>query len=196
MKSYQRDLNEPSHFAIKFRRVDQTRLHDFTSHAKNWFDEKDKYLVIAAVNELFAGGRIQATLSRDADNTPGVTRKAIVGPANLERDVNGSLSLCSPSQKILVISASEIPRGPWPRKLVLVQHTVGMLIGTQFVTRNGAPIDISSIDAVLRSFAKTKSQRSTLTRRLRQLGFRIKFSRPKPNQSDARSHSPRPVDED
>jgi hypothetical protein len=173
LKAWQRKLNEPSHFSTKFRKVDEAWLRAFVGRVRQWFDDKDKYLIVAAVNELFSQGRIQATLKADPDNTPGVREKIVVGPGNLERDERGSIKICGPKQRTLVISDAEVPRGPWPRALVLVQGCVGMGFEGQFVTKRGDAVDISSMTGVLESFAKTRGQRAALTKRLRKLGFEI-----------------------
>lgn len=55
-----------------------------------------------------------------------VSSKSIVGPGNLERDERGSIAIRGPKERMLVISDSEVPRGPWPQALVLVQGSVGI----------------------------------------------------------------------
>lgn len=143
--------------------------------AKRLFDEKDNYLIAAAINQLMSNGKFQATLGDDPDNTPGVLKKTVVSPWNLERTKDGRISLKGGKESIYVISDTKIPRGPWPKDLVLVQHTKGINIGTQFVTRYGTPVNLETMETILLSFSKTKGQRAALTRRMRQLGFDIRW---------------------
>ena len=173
LRAWQRKLNEPSHFSLKFRAIGADRLKAFVSWVRQLFDTKDKYLIVAAVNELFSNGRFCATLSTDLENTPGISMKAVIGPKHLERDEHGHLALRSSFQGMQVISDTEIPRGPWPRQPVLVQHSVGIILGIQFVTRDGTSVDISNTGGILASLARTSGQRAALTRRLRELGFEI-----------------------
>jgi len=177
LKAWQRELNEPSHFSAKFRKIDEAWLRSFVQRVSTWFDEQDKYLVVAAANELLSNGRIQATLSTDPTNTPGVSSRVIITPSNLVQDGRGSIALCSPRLAIRIISGSEIPRGAWPRKIVLVRHCVGMRIGAKLVTKHGDPINVSDMGEVLHSLAKTSGQKAALTRRLRRLGFEISWGR-------------------
>lgn len=176
LRAWQSELNEPSHFTTKFRRIDKTWLRNFINRVRKYFNDKDKHLIVAAINELLSNGRIQATLSSDTDNTPGVSSKVVVGPGNLERDEHGNLALRGPQEGMFIISDLDVPRGPWPRKLVLVQHSVGISIGCQFITKSGDPVDISSIEGVLRSMGKTAGQRRAITRKLRELGYDITWS--------------------
>jgi hypothetical protein len=111
LKAWQRELNEPSHFSAKFRKIDAAWLRAFVGRVKQWVDEQDKHLIVAAVNELLSNGRIQAVISNDASNTPGVSSKVVIGPNSLELDDQGNLSLRTPQQEMLVISDSDIPRG-------------------------------------------------------------------------------------
>lgn len=175
LKRWQRELNEPSHFSMKFRRIDEGRIRDFINYVKKLFDDKDKYLIVAAVNELFSRGRFQATLSKEPENTPGVLTKHIARLSYLERTENGHISLRIPAKKIRFISSTEVPRGPWPRELVLVEHTEGMAFQVQFLTKQGDPINLSNFETVLLSFAKTKGERGALVRHLRQLGFQVQL---------------------
>jgi hypothetical protein len=136
-----------------------------------WFDDKDKYLIIAAINELYSDGKIRATLGSDDENTPGVSQQVRVTAANLRRTADDGLALDGPRKRFVVIPDDEVPRGPWPRKLVLVQHSVGISMEFQFLTKRGDPVDLSSAEGILRSFSKTRGQRAYLVRRLRELGF-------------------------
>jgi hypothetical protein len=174
-RTWQRDLNEPSHYSAKFRKIDELWIRNFVRRIRQLIDDKDKYLLVAAINELFSNGMFQATLASDPKNTPGVCRRVVVGPQNIERDERGGIRLNSPKQEMLLLSDNSIPRGRWPRKLVLVQHCIGMHFGIQFVTKRGDPVNISSMATVLESLAKTSGQKAALTRRLRKLGFEVSW---------------------
>jgi len=171
LKKWQREFNEPSHFSPGYRRVGVSAIRDFVNGVRGWFDDKDKYLIIAAINELYSDGKIRAILGSDEDNTPGVSQRITVTAANIHRTGDGGLTLDGPFDSFVVIPDDEVPRGPWPGKLVLVQHSVGIMMQFQFVTKCGNPVDLSSFEGILKSFSKTRGQRAYLVRRLRQLGF-------------------------
>jgi hypothetical protein len=175
LKKWQRLLNEPSHYSAGFRKISVATIQTFLVQLRSWFDEKDKHLTTCAINELYSRGRIRAILSDDEENTPGVSLKVIVTAANLRRNDQGQLSLLSPSGSMYVASDSEVPRGPWPGNLLLVQGYHGFVIQQQFVTRRGEPVDLSDFKSILKSLAKTRGQRSYLTRQLRELGFTIHY---------------------
>jgi hypothetical protein len=158
LRKWQRELNKPSHFSTAFRTVNEVMLSHFLTYAKKLFDDKDKLLLIAAANELYSKGKIKATLSSDHDNTPGISQKVIVTAANIQRNKTGTLCLKIPTKEYTVISATEVPRGPWPGKPLIVQHTVGMSFETQLVTKKGDPVDISNFEGIIRGFAKTKGE--------------------------------------
>jgi hypothetical protein len=160
---------------VKFRRLDVDRIRQFTEAIRPLFDEKDKHLIVAAANELFSDGRILAVLSKDAENTPGVFQKVTVGVRNIAQMPDGGIGIRSPSKPFYVIPSDEVPRGPWPKQLVLVQHSVGIALGMQFVTRRGTPVDIRSFETVVAAFGKTKSGRRRLAKRLKELGMKVRF---------------------
>src|SRR3972149_1439470 len=62
LRMWQRILNEPSHFSLKFRRVDTQFLQSFISRAGSTFDDLARHLLIAGINEVFSGGRFRANL--------------------------------------------------------------------------------------------------------------------------------------
>ncbi len=180
LRRWQRLLNEPSHFSTRQRSVGAPVLRSFAQLARVWFDQKDKYLLVGALNEIFSRGRVWATLGADADNTPGICQKVVVTAHNLERTPEGGLALLTPERPLHVMSSTEVPRGRWPSLPVVVEHSVGISLGYQLVTRQGRPVDISSMKGILKSLSSTAGARSNLSRRLRQLGLEIRFD------SDAR----------
>jgi hypothetical protein len=181
LRKWQRILNEPAHFSTKFRTVDADRLSSYIQLARGWFDDKDKHLIVAALNEVLSHSRVQATIENDSDNTPGICWRVVVTAHNLERTVKGALALRGPEKPFLVIPENQVPRGTWPRIPVLVQHSVGISIGVQFVTKHGTPVDISNGEGVLRTFSSTPGERSYLSRRLRQLGLEVRFKKKRLN---------------
>ncbi len=178
LSRWQRELNEPAHFSLRMRTVDETRLREFVRFARTVLDENDKYAIVAAINEIFSNGTYRAVLGDGPQNMPGVTRTIVVGPGAIKRGEDGSLGFKTPSFPIRIISATEVPRGRWPRgAAVIVQHTVGMSIGGQLVTKRGDPVDLTSIGSVIASFAKSEGQRRYLKGHLRRLGFEIEWRR-------------------
>lgn len=171
LKKWQKRMNEPSHFSTQFRKVNETEIRDFVLRVRNWLDDKDKHLIVAAINEILSEGKVLSTLADDRDNTPGIKWNVVVGPSNLRRGENGRLALLGPQKKFKVISDTEIPRGPWPQVPVLIKHSEGISIGFKFYNKWGDPVDITNPETVIQSFAKTKSERNYLIKRLRQLGF-------------------------
>lgn len=178
LKKWQHELNEPSHYSAQFRRVDEAWLRTFVSRIDGYFDGRDAFLLVAAANELFSQGRVTATLGKEPDNIPGIMTKSVITPRHIVKTGSGGLAIEGPQGPVEVLSDTTIPRGRWPRKPVLVQHTAGISIGIQLVTKRGDPLDIRSMEATLGSLAKTSGQRAALTRRLRQLGFDIEWGKP------------------
>lgn len=173
---WQRELNEPSHFATRFRAVGERQLREFVRFGRSLLDGNDKYLIVAVANEIFSGGRFRAVLGPEPVNMPGIMATLVVGPSGLRRNKDGVIGLGSPRVKIHVISETEIPRGPWPRNtIVLVQHTAGMSFNAQLVTKHGDPIDLTSAETVIASFAKSEGQRRYVKGHLRRLGFDVHF---------------------
>lgn len=176
LKRWQRELNEPAHFSPRMRSVDETRLREFVRFARTVLDNHDKYAVVAAINEIFSNGTYRAVLGDGSQNMPGLIRTIVVGPGALKRGDDGNLALKTPSFPISIISATEVPRGRWPRgSAVVVQHTVGMSIGFKLVTKRGDPVDLTSMATIIASFAKSDRQRRYLQSHLRRLGFEIQW---------------------
>ncbi|MEJ1463350.1 MAG: hypothetical protein RPU15_08745 [Candidatus Sedimenticola sp. (ex Thyasira tokunagai)] len=175
LNKWRRILNESSHFSTKFRKINDSILESFINLAKTWFDDKDKYLIVGALNEIFSGGRVWATLNTDADNTPGICCQAVVNANNLERTPDGGLALRGPGHPFLVISSTDIPRGRWPRVPVLVQHSVGISLGIQFVNKHKNPVNISSTAGIIESFSSTVGERRYLSQCLNRLGMKITY---------------------
>jgi len=175
LKKWQRLLNEPSHFQARFRNVSDAALRTFVAISRDWFDELDQYLVVAAVNEFMSGGKVKATLSNDPMNTPGISQTSVVSAANLLLDEDGRLILAGPKRGFLVVSDTALTRGRWPGVPVMVRGTVGMVIGEQLVTKDGNPVDLRTMETVLMSFARTEGQRRYLTGVLRKLGLEVEW---------------------
>jgi hypothetical protein len=176
LKAWQKKLNEAAHFTVQNRTVDTDFLRGFIGKMRPQFDAKDINLIIAAINELFSGGRVTATLSDDADNIVGVQRKVVVTADMLDLE-NGNLTLRTNEDAFLVISNTEVPKGPWPKRLVLPTDCDGMQISAQFVTRKGEPVDLRTFGTILSSLGRTKGQRAAVTRRTKQLGLEVKWEK-------------------
>jgi len=177
LRKWQREFNEPSHYSTRFRKVDQGTIIDFARRTRSWLDEKDKYLLVSALNELNSDGRIQATLSDDEGNTPGICQRTIVSAANLYKTPDGGLAMKGPQQRLVVLPDDEVPRGRWPTAPVLVRGTQDMSIGVQFLTKRGTPVDISNFEGIIRSFSQTRGERAFLVRRMREIGFEVHFEK-------------------
>jgi hypothetical protein len=143
-------------------------------------DENDKYAVVAAINEIFSKGTYRVVLGDGPQNMPGITRSIVVGPGAIKRGDDGNLVFKTPSFPVTIISATEVPRGRWPRgAVVIVQHTVGMSIGGKLVTKRKDPVDLTSMATIIATFAKTDGQRRYLKGHLRRLGFKIEWQEQK-----------------
>lgn len=176
LSRWQRELNEPAHYSPRMRTVGETRLREFIRFARMVLDKNDKYTIVAAINEIFSNGRYRAVLDDGHQNMPGITRTIVVGPGAIKRTREGTLGFKTPSFPIRIISATEVPQGRWPQGVVvIVQHTVGMSIGAQLVTKDGYPVDLTSLNSVIASFAKSERQRRYLKGHLRQLGFDVDY---------------------
>jgi len=173
LKKWQKRMNEPSHFSTQFRKVDEAEIREFILRIRSWLDDKDKHLIVAAINEIFSEGKVLSTLANDKDNTPGIKWNVVVGPSNLYCAEDGRLAMRTPYQGFKVISDTEIPRGRWPQLPVIVKGWGNFDFGFQFYNKRGDPIDLTNLKTVFKSFAKTKSDRNYLIKRLRQLGFKV-----------------------
>jgi hypothetical protein len=152
----------------------ERHIREFVKRLRAILDSKDPHLITAAVNELRSGGRIRAVLSNDTDNTPGIQMDSIVGPRNLVRR-NGALTLEAPKFRFCVVSNThEIPHR-WRKTPVVVQHSVGISIGTRMITVAGDPVDLSNLGTIVKSLGKTSDERKRLSRRFRQLGYTLNW---------------------
>lgn len=166
-------LNESSHFSTKHRKLDESVLGEFIDYANTIFDEKDKYLIVAALNEIFSKGRVRAILGNDEENTPGILIQSVVGIKDINRTSEGGITLTGPSHNLHVLSSTEVPRGRWPNAPVLVQHSVGISLNFQLVKKDRNPVNISSTEALLNSFSSTPVETRRLIRRLKKIGFNV-----------------------
>lgn len=174
LDSWRNAFNEPSHFRnpASSRRTREKQIRRFSQRMRALFDEMDAYLITAAVNEILSKGRIRANLANDSRNTPSVILDMVVSPKNLAVNED-KLVLRSPNFPIRIIpDDTEVPPR-WSRAVIIVQHSAGMAIQGQFITRRGTPIDLSSSEAMLKSFANTSSEQKQLERHLRKLGYTL-----------------------
>ncbi len=170
-------LNEPSHFSLDYRKVSADVLAQFIAFAKTLFDELDWHVTTVAINELFSHGRYKAQIENDARCTPGLLFSSVVTAYNLTREPNGNLSIKGPEQKVKVIPADCIPRGPWPKNPVMIQGSTGIAIMFQFINKSGHPINITNFQTILNTIAETDHQKRYLVGRLRKLGIPAKVTR-------------------
>jgi hypothetical protein len=174
LNKWRKTLNESAHFSIKNRKLDSSLLYEYIEFGKNLFDCKDRYLVIAALNDIFSSGRFRAVLSGDEDNTPGILIRNLVSIKDIQRTDRGGLTLSGPDQNFHVISSTEIPRGSWPKVPVMIQNAAGMAIMMQFEKKDGTAINIGSTEALLNCFATNDKETERLKRHLNKLGFVVR----------------------
>jgi hypothetical protein len=180
LNRWREQLNEPSHFRNPVARPSARvkDISDFGRRVRPLFDATDPYLITAAVNEVLSKGRVKAILGSDARNTPGVRVDLRVSPRDLVRNDDGALALRSPEIPIAILpNDREVPLR-WSKKVILVQHSIGMMLEGRFVNEEGAPVDLSSMDSVLGSFAKTQRGRRRLERRMKELGCLVRWRNP------------------
>lgn len=168
---WQKALNEPSHFSPRFRRVDEQWVREFISEGRALLDTKDWHLVIAAVNDLFSGGEASAILSDDSDNSPGIRLTSRFNLRSLGRREDGSLTFSGRPARVQVISATEVPRGRWPKRPVVPQGMTGLVFQFRLVTHDGRPVDVTNIHTAIQTLCTTRRQGLAVVKKLRELGF-------------------------
>jgi len=123
-------------------------------------------------NELRTKGFVKAILDSGPENKPGVELTVIVSPKLLDFK-DGRFHLKSPQIPITVVPDSREVPYRWTKRVVLVQHSSGMNLQIQMMTRSGRPIDLSDIGSVLKTFAADPKDRLQLAKRLKQLGIDV-----------------------
>jgi len=173
LDKWRKTLNESSHFSTKHRKLDEVALGEFIDYANTMLDEKDGFLVVAALNEIFSKGRVRATLGNDTENTPGIMVQSVVEIKDINMTPEGGIALTGPAHNFHVVSSTEVPRGRWPNVPVIVQHSVGISIGIQFVRKDGNPVNINSTSGLLNSFSSSTEETERLIKRLKKIGLTI-----------------------
>lgn len=173
LDKWRKILNESSHFSTKHRKLNEVALGEFIEYASAMLDEKDGHLVVVILNEIFSKGRVKATLGNDTENTPGIMVQSAVEIKDINMTPEGGITLTGPAHNFHVLSSTEVPRGRWPNVPVIVQHSVGISIGIQFVRKDGSPVDISSTSGLLNSFSSSTEETKRLIRRLKRIGLTI-----------------------
>jgi hypothetical protein len=176
LDKWRRDFNEPSHFrnpAAK-RNTREGYIREFTQKMRMLLDHEDPFLITAAVNEIRSRGKIMATLANDSRNTPGIKVAVTVTPAGLVM-TNGKLTLRSSSLPIQVVPDDKEVPYRWSSRVVLVQHSYGMQINFQALAEDGEPIDLTSLETILLSLARTSDGKKRLERRLKKLGLKVEW---------------------
>lgn len=147
-------------------------MREFAKKMRTLFDDKDSFLIVAAMNEIRSRGKIKATLSKNSENTPGIQTTLTLTPNCLVVE-NGKLGLKSPSFPIQVVPDDKDIPYRWSSRVVLVQHTHGISINSQLIAEDGKPIDLTSFKTVLLSLARTSNGKKRLERRLRKLNVKL-----------------------
>ncbi len=174
---WRRIFNEPSHFrnAAAGAQTKEKDIREFVHRLRRILDSRDPHLITAAVNELRSGGKVRAVVGASPECTPGIQTDVLIMPNNLVRE-DGRLSLRSGRSPIRVVPATHDVPDRWPKIPVLVQHSAGISIGTRFITEDGRPVDLRSMQTILASLGKTEQQRKRLRRWLRKLGYDLEWT--------------------
>jgi hypothetical protein len=175
LNKWRKILNESSHFTLKHRKLNCDALNEYIYYANSLFDEKDKHLIMIALNELFSSGQFRAVLMSDKENTPGILMQSVVDIKNIERTSEGGVTLIGPSQSFHVVSSTDIPRGRWPKVPVLVQNSVGVSLCTQFIKKDKTPINFDNSGTLLNCFTSTPEETIRLVKHLRKIGFSVEL---------------------
>lgn len=184
LERWLRLLNEPSHFRnpAAARRTREQHIREFVRRVSVMLDPLDDHLINAAVNEIKSGGTIRAILANDQANTPGVRVTSVIAPSALRLKA-GRLSLRVPAARVQVVPDDKEVPIRWRNRVILVQHARGMHMEFNMVTKSGAPIDLSSVNALLASFQRTPEDQRALRTTLRRLGLLVE--RPNKRGGDA-----------
>lgn len=171
LNRWRRLFNEPSHFRNPAAnpRVKEREIASFSKRIRSILDDQDHYLITAAVNELKSRGRVKAVLGPDPENTPGVEIESVVTVSDIAFK-GGRFSLKTPKIPIRVVPDSQEVPLRWSRTVILVQHSSGMSLRCRLVTRDGSPVDCSSLASMIRSLVTTTDDLEGLRRRLRRFG--------------------------
>ena len=176
LNRWRRLLNEPSHFSNPAvgRKTREKHIRDFVRTFRDMFEEVDAYLITAAINELRTDRFIRAVLGSEPANTPGVECTAVVTPDLIELE-HGKLSFKTPLVPIVIVPDSQDVPYRWKKRVVLVQHSSGMNLRCRMITSSGSPLDLTSVDSVLSTFAADPKDWQRLVRRLRKLGVDVQI---------------------
>lgn len=178
LDKWRRVLNEPSHFVNpgSVRKTSEHHIYAFVEKVGDLFRHPDGFLITAAVNQIRSGGTVQALLGPEPDNIPGIQLTSVVTPNNLYL-IDDHIGIKGPKCDVQVIPDTKDVPYRWRNKAVVVQHSYGMRVQSQLVTRAGRPLDITNIKTILQSFMVDPHDRRLLVRRLRQLGFEVVLHR-------------------
>jgi hypothetical protein len=137
LRAWVKRLNAPSHYEIRHRSVDVSFLRRLTERVRPLLDDKDKYLVLMALNEINSRGAMEATIGDDAECTPGFVETVTVTASNLVVGPNGLPSLHTPALSLQVLPADQPPSGRWPHRPVLFVGAHGFTMGMRIVDTGG-----------------------------------------------------------
>jgi len=169
-----RILNEPSHFSIRARRTDANSLRKFIGVAQSWFDEKDKNVLVAIVNDVLSKGRFVAALGPEPLNIPQIRTRVVVRATDIGRNTDGKLTMTSAVPHAII--SKRIPvRGRWPRVPVFLESTGDIAIGVEWINRHGNHIDVRDLRNVIAALSTTEQDRFALSRRLKRLGITLHY---------------------
>jgi hypothetical protein len=177
LDNWRRIFNEPSHYnnPVNDRKINKKNISSFVNKLKFIIDEYDMHLITAAVNEIKSNGEVKAIISNDEKCTPCIHYKVIITPKNIILN-NGKLVLKGPEQSFYVIpDTHEIPTKRI-KKPILVQHSCGIGISTELITKNGIPVILTNFKTIIESFTKDKNDFRDLTKRSDELGIKYEIN--------------------
>ncbi len=177
LNRYRRIFNETSHFSNPGagRKFKEDHIRQFVSRFRHILEEVDAHLITAAVNDIRSNGFIRAVLSKDSSNIPGIEYKVVVTP-NLITYKDGKFSMRTPRIPIQVVPNSKEVPYRWRKRVVVVQHSIGMALYCQMLTESGEPINISNFQSVVDAFVNNLRDRKRLIRRMKRFGIAVELA--------------------
>jgi hypothetical protein len=149
-------------------------LRQFVGVAQPWFDEKDKNVLVAILNDAISRGRFVAELGPEPLNIPHIRTRVVLKAADIGRNSDGNLTTsCAVPH---AVTSRRIPlRGRWPRMPVFLEGTGDIGITIEWVNRHGHRIDLRDFRNVLVGLSTTEEDRLALARRLKRLGIVVRY---------------------
>lgn len=175
---WRKKFNESSHYVVPLndRKIKEKDIRKFVSKLEKIIDEQDQHLITIAINDIKSNGEIKALLTKDRNNNPCIQFTSIISPKNLNIE-EGKLILDGEKHMVQVVSnTDEIPKAKIT-KPILIEGSSGYRISFKLITKNGVPINLTSIETVLASFSNNENDLKALLKRLKVLGVSYQLIR-------------------